>query len=195
MVCSNWRFWQSSTNILALSSAQETASNSPSVGEYRLSDGVVKWDHANTSFHPSRQHVGAFLVSHSQYFWRRGYPMPSLLQSVCKIVLWLVSNEWYIPSLTSLIRMSLELLNNWSSFLFQVNVELYLTNSWMGCMIGLMAYAQVTWFTSPNHDGALVMFVFCIQNGSVRMHLGQKWQILILSTTIHQYPTNQKLLG
>ena len=83
------RFWsvailrslQPSTNILAFSSAQATASNSPSVGEYQLSDGVVKRDPANTSFQPSGQ------VSHSQYFWRRRYPMPSLLQLVCKIVL------------------------------------------------------------------------------------------------------------
>ena len=72
------RFWKPSTNILALSSAQATASNSPSVGEYRLSDGVVKRDPANMSFHPSGQHVGAFVVSHSQYFWRMRYPMPSV---------------------------------------------------------------------------------------------------------------------
>ena len=41
----------------------------------------------------------------------------------------------------------------------QVNVELYLTNSGKGCMIGLIAYVQTTWFTSPNHDYAPVMFV------------------------------------
>ena len=89
------RFWsvailrslQPSTNILAFSSAQATARNSPSVGEYQLSGGVVKQGPANTSFQPSGQHIGAFVVSHSQYFWRRRYPMPSLLQLVCKIVL------------------------------------------------------------------------------------------------------------
>ena len=68
------RSLQPSTNILALSTAQATPNDSPSVEDYPASVGVVKRG------------------SHSQYCWRSRYPNPSLLQSVCRQVLRLVSN-------------------------------------------------------------------------------------------------------
>ena len=45
------RSLQPSTNILALSKAQTTANDLPSVGEYPASVGVVKRDPAYTSLH------------------------------------------------------------------------------------------------------------------------------------------------
>ena len=46
---------------------QATANDSPSVGEYPASVGVVKRDPAYISLQPSRQQIGAVLGLHSQY--------------------------------------------------------------------------------------------------------------------------------
>ena len=47
-----------SVNVLECLRDQHNAKASPSVGEYRLSVGVVKRDPAKIKFHPVGQHVG-----------------------------------------------------------------------------------------------------------------------------------------
>ena len=116
------RFLQPSTNILALSKAQATASDWPSVGEYPASVGVVKRDLAFTSLQPSGQQIGAFLGSHSRYCWRSIYPFPSLLQSVCRQVLRLVSNV-HIPSFTRLTILAFKSLKILSRLSSHINFE------------------------------------------------------------------------
>ena len=125
------------TNICALLRFQVTLWHSPSVSADQLSGSVVNLDPANTWCQPSWQHVGTLAAGHEQCSWRRRYLIPSWLYSVWREVCLLTSNV-LIPSLTLLIRMDFDSLNNWSRVSFQQNLFLALTSFLTGCLIGLM---------------------------------------------------------
>ena len=84
--------------------------------------------------------------------------MPSLLQSGAKQVTLLMSNV-ETPCLTSLTMTCFDSWNAFSRVWFQLNLELFLTRSQNGSIIGLNEYAQASWFTRLNQDLASVMFL------------------------------------
>ena len=91
--------------------------------------------------------------------------MPSLLQSVCRQVHRVMSNDW-MPSLTKSIIDCFDSMNRFSNVASQKKFLLSLISSLNGCIIGLMAYAHDTWLTKPNQERAPVMLVgtgkFCM---------------------------------
>ena len=134
--------WSVETNMLSQPrvnmrewwSAQETAKASPSVGLYPLSAGFVNREPPYINFHPSAQ--------------------PCLHQSVWMQVGRFGSND-RTPFFTLSNISSLDCSKSSLRAGVQWNLLFGLINCLKGSMMGLIEYAQATWFTRPNqpHSG------------------------------------------
>ena len=118
---------------------------------------------ANTSLHPSGQHVGD-IFSHPQVFCCRIHPIPSFEYSVLRQVSSLGSKE-NTPFWINSMIFSLLATNASSSSSVHSKAVLGFSKCLNGDIISVLQKQYVTWFTYPYHDLTSEMLLYWNING------------------------------